>query len=49
MVTTPAVENAVAWFGAHTVTHRLDVVVVVVVDRAVLQRERVRVYDAEVR
>lgn len=26
MGTTPAVENAVAWFGAHTVTHHLDVV-----------------------
>lgn len=26
MDTTPTVGNAVAWFGAHTVTHRLDVV-----------------------
>ena len=26
MRTTPTVENAVAWFNAHTVTHRLDVV-----------------------
>lgn len=26
MVTTPTVDNAVAWFGAHTVTHHLDVV-----------------------
>ena len=26
METTPTVENAVAWFNAHTVTHHLDVV-----------------------
>ena len=26
MDTTPTVDNAVAWFGAHTVTHHLDVV-----------------------
>lgn len=36
--------NAVAWFGAHAVAHRLDVV-----DRAVLQRERVRVHDVSKR
>lgn len=26
MDATPTVDNAVAWFGAHTVTHHLDVV-----------------------
>ena len=41
MVTTPTVDNAVAWFGAHTVTHHLDC--------AILQRKRVRVHDVEVR
>nr|DAF99402.1 MAG TPA: hypothetical protein [Siphoviridae sp. ctjKY6] len=57
---TPTVDNAVAWFGAHTVTHHLDVVDRVDgfdrqhsycrgLDCAILQRKRVRAHDVEVR
>ena len=41
METAPTVENAVAWFGAHTVTRRLDVV-----DTLTAKGFTVRIYNA---
>lgn len=49
METTPTVENAVAWFNAHTVTHHLDVVdrqAVSIVDTRTAAGSTVRVYNA---
>lgn len=49
METTPAVENAVAWFDAHTVARRLDVVdrrAASIVDTRTAEGSIVRVYNA---
>lgn len=49
METAPAVENAVAWFNAHTVTHHLDVVdrqAVSIVNTLTAKGSTVRVYNA---
>lgn len=49
MDTTPTVDNAVAWFGAHTVTHHLDVVDRVtasIVDTLTAEGSTVRFYNA---
>jgi hypothetical protein len=49
METTPAIENAVAWFGAHTVTHHLDVVdrvAVSIVNTLTADGSTVRFYNA---
>lgn len=49
METTPAVENAVAWFGEHTVTHHLDVVDRVaasIVNTLTAEGSTVRFYNA---
>ena len=49
MDTTPAVDNAVAWFGAHTVAHRLDVVdraTASIVDALTAEGSTVRFYNA---
>lgn len=49
METTPAVENAVARFDAHTVAHRLDVVdrrVASIVDFVAAEGSIVRIYNA---
>lgn len=49
METTPAIENAVAWFGAHTVTHHLDVVDRVaasIVNTLTAEGSTVRFYNA---
>lgn len=49
MVTTPTVDNAVAWFGAHTVTHHLDVVDRVtasIVNTLTAEGSTVRFYNA---
>lgn len=50
METTPTIENAVAWFGAHTVTHHLDVVdrvAVSVVNTLTADGSTVRFYNAK--
>lgn len=47
--TAPAVENAVAWFNANTVAHRLDVVdrqVASIVDTRTVEGSIVRIYNA---
>lgn len=49
METTPTIENVVAWFNAHTVTHHLDVVdrqVASIVDTCTAEGSTVRVYNA---
>lgn len=49
MYATPTVENAAAWFNAHTVTHRLDVVdrqVASIVDTRTVEGSIVRIYNA---
>ena len=49
METAPAVENAVAWFGEHTVTHHLDVVdrvAVSIVNTLTAEGSTVRFYNA---
>lgn len=49
METTPAIENAVFWFGAHTVTHHLDVVdrvAVSIVNTLTAGGSTVRFYNA---
>lgn len=49
MDTTPTVDNAVAWFGAHTVTHHLDVVDRVtasIVNTLTAEGSTVRFYNA---
>lgn len=49
METAPTVENAVAWFGAHTVTHHLDVVDRVaasIVNTLTAEGSTVRIYNA---
>ena len=49
MDTTPTVDNAVAWFGAHTVTHHLDVVDRVtasIVNTLTVEGSTVRFYNA---
>lgn len=50
METEPAVENAVVWFGEHTVTHHLDVVdrvAVSIVDTHTAGGSTVRFYNAD--
>lgn len=49
METTPAVGDAVVWFGAHTITHHLDVVdrqAVSIVDTRTVEGSTVRFYNA---
>lgn len=48
METTPTVENVVAWFNAHTATHRLDVVdrqVASIVDTRTVEGSIVRICE----
>lgn len=50
MMTTPTVENATAWFNAHTATHHLDVVdrqAASIVDTRTVEGSTVRFYNAD--